>query len=557
MLASRLRVLKRAPARPITRLMAVPRATAPPYAAGAVITSDYLPWARVTASSFAAHNPGVRFVVLVADEPSPMQLRDHEPFELARLADVGLDGPEGDWMRLIYDGLELSCALKPWLLRLLLADAQAALYLDADLFVCGSLSEVAALARRESVVLSPHSLQPRTSPGLPDDDHLLRIGQFNGGFVAVGQGGREFVDWWASRLARGCTGWDAAAPLRFLDQRWLDLVVNYFPCAIDRDPGANVARWNLFQRRLELAGDSYTADGRPLRFVHFSGFDPGDPTTLSRLQRPHPSIDIERSPALARLVGDYVEQLLLAGWAPRGERAPAQAGGITLTAQVRAAIRAALVESERAGVAPDAGPSDPQVLHRWLTAPASPGGTSWYLLGLWASVPRLRGAFPRVPGADEPAYLTWSLNEGLAVGLVPPGLAGAARALRLDGAAPFVVLLEAAEIRERPAILAGLAESFRAGDGVSFLLAAPGAEPDALIAELGTVLAEHGLDDDDSPDVIAVLDAAAPAAIAPLADVVLTRRPATAFGPLPIAPDVAAVRTLRGTGPATPAAAAR
>jgi hypothetical protein len=529
--------------------VSVPRASAPSYAAGAVVTSDYLPWARVTASSFAAHNPGARFVVLVADEPEPMQLRPDDEFELARLGDVGLDGAEGDWMRLIYDGLELSCALKPWLLRLLLRESDAALYLDSDLFVCGSLHDVAVRATRAGVVLSPHSLAPRAGAGLPDDDNLLTIGQFNGGFVAVSRSGLPFVDWWSSRLARECTGWDPASPLRFLDQRWLDLVVNYFPCEVDRDPGANVARWNLCQRALELAGDGYTVDGLPLRFVHFSGFDPADTSTLSRLQDPHPSIDVERSPALRRLTEDYAGRLRAAGWRPREAQRPLQEwAGISLTPPVRAAIRAALIMSERAGVAPAAGPGDPQTLHAWLRAPGCAGAVPWYLLGLWKTVPRLREAFPRVPGEDAPAFLTWSLNEGRAVGLVPPGLAGPAKAISLDGARAFVALIDAAELERDAALLEGLAVAFDAADEVTFLLAAPGRDPQALVAVLEPLLREHALDGEDGPDVVAVLDAAAPAAIAPLADAILTRAPlAPAFAGLPTASDASALRRLAQT----------
>ena len=52
------------------------------YAAGTVVTSDYLPWARVLSKSFLEHNPGAAFTVLVLDEPSPDQLRDTDRFQL-------------------------------------------------------------------------------------------------------------------------------------------------------------------------------------------------------------------------------------------------------------------------------------------------------------------------------------------------------------------------------------------------------------------------------------------------------------------------------------------
>ena len=166
--------------------------TATTYAAGTVVTSDYLPWARVLSESFLEHNPGAAFTVLVLDEPGPDQLRDTDRFELVRPEDVEIEQVTYRWMATIYDGFELSCALKPWLLRHLLRDADAAIYLDSDILVSASLQTIASRASDKGLVLSPHRLEPPPADGLqPDEDTLLRLGQFNGGFLAVGpDGGR-------------------------------------------------------------------------------------------------------------------------------------------------------------------------------------------------------------------------------------------------------------------------------------------------------------------------------------------------------------------------------
>ena len=306
-------------------------------------------------------------------------MRSAEPFEIVRGAfDVGLPGPELDWMSLIYDGLELCCALKPWLLEYLLHDATAALYLDSDMLVCGSLEEVALRATEVGVVLSPHSLQPRVDTGFstPGDDDLLAVGQFNAAFSPPSHQGIPFLRWWASKLARECPALDPTVPLRFLDQRWLDLVVNYFPCEVSRDPGVNLARWNLHQRSLELIADSTGSTSSRLLF-HFSGFDPADPSALGRQQRPHPRAQVDRSASTcAKLVGEYVAQLHDAGWRPRpGERVTPEQAGIRLTGTVRRAIRCALIEAERVGAAPQLGPSEHSVLQSWLRAPVSAGAT--------------------------------------------------------------------------------------------------------------------------------------------------------------------------------------
>ena len=66
--------------------------------------------------------------------------------------------------------------------------------------------------------------------------------------------------------------------MMFTDQRWVDFVPSFFDHYILKDPGYNVAYWNLHGRARDAptAIDiSWTAS--PLRFFHFSGFDSGSP----------------------------------------------------------------------------------------------------------------------------------------------------------------------------------------------------------------------------------------------------------------------------------------
>jgi hypothetical protein len=516
------------------------------YAAGTVVTSDYLPWARVLADSFAAHNPRARFVVAVLDEPNPAQLRPDDRFELVGAADIGLSGAEYDWMTTIYDGFELSCAVKPLLLRHLLILADAALYLDADILICASLAEIAEQAKTAGLLLSPHTLEPLPRDGLlPDDDVLLRSGQFNGGFVAVGRQGVAFLDWWRDRLARECVVGGAAEPERFVDQRFLDLAVNYFPSAILRDRGANVAYWNLATRSLELGPDGYAVDSGPLLFMHFSGFDPFTPHVLSKHAGQPERVTVAGCPALAQLCRDYTKRLELAGLQPAGggKPVPELAPGIPLTPPVRRAVRAALIDGERSSTAPLSGPRDPEALWAWLRASVTPNGMSWYLWGLWQSQPALRRQFPRVPGPDEDRYLDWAAHDGVELTLVIPGLAQRAQPVQLHGAHGFTVLTDASELLADPSLLAGLADSFCASDDMTLVIRAGGRDPQRLERDLEPLLGTLGLDGPDSPDMLGLVDPVGPRALAPVVDAVLTRRPADrALAHLPHADAITSLR---------------
>ncbi len=58
-----------------------------------------------------------------------------------------------------------------------------------------------------------------------------------------------------------------------------------------RDPGYNVAYWNLHERAISLEGGPHV-NGLPLHFFHFSGFDPDQPSVLSKYQDRYAMADI-------------------------------------------------------------------------------------------------------------------------------------------------------------------------------------------------------------------------------------------------------------------------
>jgi hypothetical protein len=94
------------------------------------------------------------------------------------------------------------------------------------------------------------------------------------------ENGLAFARWWESRLRNFC--YDNKAGGLFVDQKWCDHVPAMFDgVKIVRDPGYNVASWNLSRRRISIssAGD-ILVNGYPLRFYHFTKLGPiGDAMT--------------------------------------------------------------------------------------------------------------------------------------------------------------------------------------------------------------------------------------------------------------------------------------
>jgi hypothetical protein len=240
------------------------------------LTLGYLPRARVLAETLRAAHPGWRLCALLVDRPPPgFPLAEaFAGFDRVILAaDLGLPGFAGWIFR--HDIVEACTAVKGAMLcRLLAEGAESVVYFDPDIAILHGLASLRARLRTASILLTPHQISPNDTPLAIADNELaaLRYGIFNLGFLAVRNdaAGRAFAQWWAARLAEAC--FDDPARGLFTDQKYCDLVPALFDrVAIVRDPGWNVASWNLSRRHLAVtAAGEITAEGRKLAFYHFS-----------------------------------------------------------------------------------------------------------------------------------------------------------------------------------------------------------------------------------------------------------------------------------------------
>jgi hypothetical protein len=160
------------------------------------------------------------------------------------------------------------------LCRLLDAGADRVIYLDPDIAVLESLGGIETLLSDASIVLTPHQVEPDEDRSAILDNEIgsLKYGIYNLGFLAVAATpeGRRFAAWWRDRLLEFC--FDDVPNGLFTDQRWCDHVPGFFDGVhVLRDPGYNVASWNLSRRPITIEHDgSIRASGRPLRFFHFT-----------------------------------------------------------------------------------------------------------------------------------------------------------------------------------------------------------------------------------------------------------------------------------------------
>ena len=132
-----------------------------------IIARNYWAHARALAACLAEHHPDVTLKVLVIDgDASAVAAASRERFDVVLPDAIGLDQREFRRMATMYDVLELSTAVKPWLVRTLLKeDGTPVVYLDPDVEIFAPISEAAELADARGIVLTPHTLEPLPNDG--------------------------------------------------------------------------------------------------------------------------------------------------------------------------------------------------------------------------------------------------------------------------------------------------------------------------------------------------------------------------------------------------------
>jgi hypothetical protein len=251
------------------------------------ISFSYLSKARVLAWSVKQQHPDWRMILCISDLPPPgfqFSVEAEEFFdEVIWAVDLPIDAIHG-WL-FKHDVVEVCTAVKGPVLRdLLERGAEKVVYLDPDIAVLGSLAPLENWLDEASILLTPHQLEPDDDVEAIIDNEICSLvhGIYNLGFVAVrnDKSGRAFAEWWDKRLRSFC--YDDKPRGLFVDQKWCDHVPSMFDgVKIIRDPGYNVASWNLSRRKISIPQTGeILVNSAPLRFFHFTKLGPiGDTMT--------------------------------------------------------------------------------------------------------------------------------------------------------------------------------------------------------------------------------------------------------------------------------------
>lgn len=253
-------------------------------AAVTICATNYMAKALALRESYLSFHPKSDFYILIVDRKHD-RFKSLEPdVNILWVEDLGIKDFSHYAMK--FDIIELNTNVKASILSLLLLDYNMVLYLDPDIYFYGTLEPVLRELESNSIVVTPHTLTPVMDGKVPSDIDFLRMGAFNLGFVGVAKCKEafRFLDWWSKR----CLEFGFYEPQAGLavDQKWIDLAPSFFPgLKILRDPGLNVAFWNLHERAISRRDKIWVVNNEwPLRFFHFSSFNLEKPHVIAKKQ---------------------------------------------------------------------------------------------------------------------------------------------------------------------------------------------------------------------------------------------------------------------------------
>jgi hypothetical protein len=275
-----------------------------------ICSNNYLGSAKVLVDSFKRFHPDFEFIIALVDTLSDEV--DYPALGCTVLPITAVAMPDVLELSQKFNIIELSTTVKPYYFKhfFFTLGANQAIYLDPDIEVFAPLKAVQQGLDSAMITLTPHMLTPVDDEFWPNDKHILPTGVFNLGFVALARHPQLafFLDWWADRCLK--YGFRNACEGLFYDQVWMNYVPTFFSSYhIIRDPGYNVANWNLHERMLtrDATGKWWVNQQAELAFFHFSHYDIKAPDIISSY---HNRFTFASRPDILPLFTEYRRQVI-------------------------------------------------------------------------------------------------------------------------------------------------------------------------------------------------------------------------------------------------------
>ncbi|UUY09842.1 glycosyltransferase [Pseudomonas sp. J452] len=375
-----------------------------------IVSNNYLHYANTLFESLQEHCPSADLVLGLCD----LKTADTDCPTADDIVSIDqLEIPQLGTFIYQYSILELNTAIKPYIIELLMKRGyRKVIYFDPDIRVFRPLDEMLGLLDQHNVLLTPHLTDILDDGKTPTELQILQAGSYNLGYIALRtcEETLKLVKWWQDKLYKECVV-DLPRNL-FVDQKWMDLVPSMFNGVyINRDTSWNIAYWNLNHRQLgQDSQGSYTVDGKPLTFFHFSGFSI-DASTLSKHQNRFNKNSNRALRALCTLYETALQRNGIERFSSLPYAFSLFADGVKVPDAARRLIRTSNKLGDIDFFDSSQCPHIHAALNRRVTSPRDGIALTALALALWESREDLRTAFPVVDTIDSIRFADWLLES--------------------------------------------------------------------------------------------------------------------------------------------------
>ncbi len=284
-----------------------------------IVSLNYFAQAKSLLDSINKHNKNIDLYVLIVDKvsediKSKLESNCDFPMKVNYIFDLGIDNVES--MAFKYDLVEFNTALKPYYLEWILDtyNYSSITYLDSDILIFNSLDDMYKLLEDYSIIITPHLANGKEDRDteISKIDDFLQYGVYNLGYISIknDKNGRELISWWREKLFDKC--FLSSEDFLAWDQKWMDFAPALFKSVyVLKDPGYNVAFWNIQNRFISKIDDEYYVnDKHKLIFYHFSHYRLSRPDRIAALEQEERCIRIDDRPDLKELFQYYYDNVI-------------------------------------------------------------------------------------------------------------------------------------------------------------------------------------------------------------------------------------------------------
>lgn len=228
-----------------------------------IIADDYIPQQQLFSENFKKNHPDIDIYCITLENTK----FNSELFKSIPINKINTI-KNLELLKFKYNVLELSTAVKPSIFTYLFNKYgyKKILYFDSDVIVYKPVIKIIKELDNFDAVITPHIRKIIQDDKLPNEIDFSKSGYFNAGFLGLKMNTDtlKFLKWWAGKTDQYCyINFDK---FYFVDQRWLDYTPIFLNTHIMKEPGYNVAYFNL----QEYIGK---VDPKKIFFIHFSGYD--------------------------------------------------------------------------------------------------------------------------------------------------------------------------------------------------------------------------------------------------------------------------------------------